>query len=321
MWKSLYYTKLLTRTRYYVEGNSLTEHRLRLATAYSMDGRCWRTNVRTSNVTESPLSDPRNQGVAEIRERLVIGSHSFRNNKILTATQECVICGSVYVDGQNLGNLGHSVTQPRANLTGGRAAISESNAERDQDIRTLDLPNPVELKNNVTIPPAAIHPTVRRGVPYSSKQLNVCAECSTQQSTSNAGRLTVSTCIRHSPHSPSYPHSPRGLPSAHSFTQALDQVRFMYFISGYFPLGMFLREIAPTLAGRQPSNQLSECCKPACKLWPTTSTFRFLQGRPLTLGPSASKQKQSKRLQWLYLAFDWLANPSVPPREAQHTSG
>ena len=88
--------------------------------------------------------------------RLVIGSLSYWINRTITITQECVICGSVYVDEQNLGDLDCSITQPRANPT-------EQRVGKDKDIESLDLPEPAELKSNITIPPAAIHLTVRCG--------------------------------------------------------------------------------------------------------------------------------------------------------------
>jgi len=115
--------------------------------------------------------------------------------------QECVICGSVYVDGQNLGNLDHSITQPRANLTGGHVSTTTNNIEKDKDVQTFDLPDPVELKSNVTVQPAAIHPLVCSGTLRSSKQLNPYTERSTQQSTPDSRQLAVSTCIRHLSHS------------------------------------------------------------------------------------------------------------------------
>jgi hypothetical protein len=107
-----------------------------------------------------------NQGPVKTLERLVIGSLSDWSNEIITITQECVICGSVYVDEQNLGDLDHSIAQPRANPTGGHIAITENNDENDKDVENLDLPNPAELKGNITIPPAATHPTVCSGVLY-----------------------------------------------------------------------------------------------------------------------------------------------------------
>lgn len=66
--------------------------------------------------------------------------------------KECVICGSVYVDEQDLGDLEHSVIQPRANPTKGR--VSEGG-----NVDNTDIPNPAELKSNFTVSQAAIHPT------------------------------------------------------------------------------------------------------------------------------------------------------------------
>ena len=66
-------------------------------------------------------------------------------------SQECVVCGSVYVDEENLGDLDHSIIQPRASAIG---------VEKDNDVQSLDLPNPTKLKNNFTSQAAAIHLTV-----------------------------------------------------------------------------------------------------------------------------------------------------------------
>ena len=202
IWNPPYCTPLSIRTRFYVEGSSPIEHLRRLVTACSMDGPCWRTSVRTPSVTECPSFAHRNQGVVKIRERLAVSSLFAWDNKITTVTQECVICGSVYVDGQNMGELGHSITQPRANLTEGHAEITTNNAEKDKDVQTFDLPNPVELKGNTTIPPAAIHLPVCSGTVCSSKQLKLYTERGAQLSTPNSRQLAVSTCIRHSSHSP-----------------------------------------------------------------------------------------------------------------------
>lgn len=79
------------------------------------------------------------------------------NSETLILSQECVICGSVYVDGQNLGDLDLSLAQLRANSTGERV-------DKDKDVENLDLSDPAELKSSVTIPPAAIHPTVGSGL-------------------------------------------------------------------------------------------------------------------------------------------------------------
>ena len=106
------------------------------------------------------------------------------------------------MDEQNLGDLDHSITRPRANLTEGHVATTTNNIEKDKDVQTLDLPDPVELKSHVTIPPAAIHPIVRSGTLCSLKQLKSCAERSTQQSTPDSRQLAVSTCIRYLSHSP-----------------------------------------------------------------------------------------------------------------------
>ena len=70
----------------------------------------------------------------------------------------------VYVDGENLADLDYSITQPRENRTEEHVT---NNTEKGKDVEALDLPDPAELKSNVTIPPAAIHPTVRSGLPYS----------------------------------------------------------------------------------------------------------------------------------------------------------
>lgn len=97
--------------------------------------------------------------MAKIPEKLVTGSLSYWIKRISAITQECVICGSVYVDEQKLGDLDHSITQPRANPT-------EEHFEKDKDVENLDLPNPAELKNNFTIPPAAVNLTVRCSLLY-----------------------------------------------------------------------------------------------------------------------------------------------------------
>ena len=65
--------------------------------------------------------------------------------------QECVICGSVYVDEQNVGNLDHSVTQTRSNPTEERV---------DKGVGNLGFANPSQPKSSLTNPPAAIHPAV-----------------------------------------------------------------------------------------------------------------------------------------------------------------
>jgi len=113
----------------------------------------------------------RNQGAVRIPERLAIGSLSYRIKRITTITQECVICGTVYVDEQNLGDLDHSVTHPRTNPT-------EERVDEDKNFQNFGLPNPAEFKNNVTNPPAAIHSTVCCGLLYSLKQLK--RSCRTQ---------------------------------------------------------------------------------------------------------------------------------------------
>ena len=94
----------------------------------------------------------RNQGVVKILERSVIGTLSYWIKRIVTMSQECVICGSVYVDEENLGDLDHSIIQPRASVTG---------VEKDKDAQSCDLPSPTKLKNNFTSQTAAIHLTVR----------------------------------------------------------------------------------------------------------------------------------------------------------------
>ena len=90
---------------------------------------------------------------------------------MVTVTQECVICGSIYVDEQNLGDLDHPMTLPRADLIKELVPIPGNEVGKDKDIETLDLPDPAELKSNVTIAPAAIHPTVRSDVLYLLKRL------------------------------------------------------------------------------------------------------------------------------------------------------
>jgi len=64
--------------------------------------------------------------------------------------KECFICGSVYVDEENLGDLDHSIIQPRASATG---------VDKDKDVQSLDISNPIKLKNNFTSRAAAIHLT------------------------------------------------------------------------------------------------------------------------------------------------------------------
>jgi len=95
--------------------------------------------------------------------------------------KECVICGSVYVGEQNLGDFEHLITQPRASPT-------DEGAGKDKDVGNFVLPNPAELKRNVAVPPAAIQPTADAG------SANIPP---TQGNT-----------------------RPQGLPSTHSFTQA-----------------------------------------------------------------------------------------------------
>ena len=112
-----------------------------------------------------------NQGAVRILERLAISSLSDWSKRVITITQECVICGTIYVDEQNLGDLDHSITHPRANPT-------EERVDEDKDFQNLGLPNPAEFKNNVTNPPAAIHFTVRCELLYSLKQLK--RACRTQ---------------------------------------------------------------------------------------------------------------------------------------------
>ncbi|KAF9651109.1 hypothetical protein BDM02DRAFT_966319 [Thelephora ganbajun] len=94
--------------------------------------------------------------------------------------KECVICGSVYVDEQNLGNLDHSITRPRENPT-------KERVDKDKHAENLDLPNPVELKSNVTIPPIQLTNTASTNLPPTQGD-----------------------------------SSPQGLPSTHPFTQALN---------------------------------------------------------------------------------------------------
>jgi hypothetical protein len=105
----------------------------------------------------------RNQELVKTLERLVVGSLSYWDSEIITITQECVICGSVYVYEQNLGDLDRSIIQPRVNPTEEHVAFTENSVENG-DVENLDLLSPVKLKPNVTIPPAAIHPTVGLGV-------------------------------------------------------------------------------------------------------------------------------------------------------------
>lgn len=94
--------------------------------------------------------------------------------------KECVICGSVYVDEQNLGDLNHSTTQPYANPT-------EERADRNKGADNLNLLNSAHPKSSFAAPPAAI------------------------QHTNTASNITPST-QRNS--------RPQGLPSTHLFTQA-----------------------------------------------------------------------------------------------------
>ena len=111
---------------------------------------------------EYPSSAHRNQELVKTLERLVVGSLSYWDSEIITITQECVICGSVYVYEQNLGDLDHSIIQPRVNPTEEHVAFTENSVENG-DVENLDL-SPVKLKPNVTIPLAAIHPIVGLGV-------------------------------------------------------------------------------------------------------------------------------------------------------------
>ena len=109
-------------------------------------------NVQAQSVMECLLYAHRNREVVRILERSVIGTLSYWIRRIVTMSQECVICGSVYVDEENLGDLDHSTTQPRASTT---------DVERDNDVQSFDLPSPTKLKNNFTSQAAAIHLTVR----------------------------------------------------------------------------------------------------------------------------------------------------------------
>jgi len=143
-----------------------------------------------------PLFVRRNQGVVKIPERLVIGSLSYWMERISTITQECVICGSVYVDERKLGDLDHSITQPRVNPT-------EERVGKDKDVENLDLPNPAEFNNNVTIPPGVVDLTlVRCSLLYLFQQLTCAVEHFIRKSASDAWQLAVSTCIRYSSHCP-----------------------------------------------------------------------------------------------------------------------
>lgn len=104
----------------------------------------------------------RNQGVVKTLGRLAINPLSYWIKRITTITQECVICGAVYVDQQNLSDLDHSITHPRANPT-------EERVDKDKDIRDLGLPSSAELKNNVTNQPPPIHFVVCCELLYSLK--------------------------------------------------------------------------------------------------------------------------------------------------------
>ena len=179
-----------------------------------------------------PLFAHRNQEVVKILGRFVIGSPSYWNGRVMTVPQECVICGLVYVDEQNLGDLGHSTTQPRADPAEERAAITGNNVEKDNDVETLDLPSPAELKGTVMITPAAIRLAVRSGVFYLLKRLKPVRRI--RYPTSDLRRRATRGKHVHQTHfiALSYTHSSRGLPSTHSFTQALDAVRFTYLIAG-----------------------------------------------------------------------------------------
>ena len=172
------------------------------------------------------LSAHRNQGVVRILGRLAIGSLSYWIKRITIITQECVICGMVYVEEQNLGDLDHPTTHPRANPT-------REHVDKDKDVQGLGFPNPAELKNYVTNPPAAVRFTVRCGLLYSLKQLK--RACRTQhppiylRSMATRGEHVYQTFISLPP---SCVHSPQGLLSTHSFTQALGTVCFSILSSG-----------------------------------------------------------------------------------------
>lgn len=147
----LYCNQLLTPRPSYVGGNSLTERPPRLATACSRDGLCSQTNVQTQNVMGYLSFVRRNREVVRILERSVIGTLSYWIKRIPTMSQECVICGSVYVDEENLGDLDHSIIQPRASATG---------VDKDKGVQSPDILNPIKVKNNFTSRAAAIHLTV-----------------------------------------------------------------------------------------------------------------------------------------------------------------
>lgn len=129
------------------------------------------------------------------------------------------------MDEQTLGDLDHSVTHPRANIAEGRV-------DKDKNIQNLDLPNPAELKNNVTALPAAILLTVCCRLLYSFKQLK--RVCRTQRPPILLRCMETRGEHVHQTFTSLPPHvrSSRGLPSTHSFTQALSMVRFSILYSG-----------------------------------------------------------------------------------------
>jgi len=109
-----------------------------------------------------PLVRPPKPGGGKDPRKVGSRSPLRMERQFITITQECVICGSVYVDEEDLGDLDHSITQPRAIPT-------EGYVENDKDVEKLHLPKPTELKSNVTIPPTTIRLTVRSGLFHSLK--------------------------------------------------------------------------------------------------------------------------------------------------------
>lgn len=66
--------------------------------------------------------------------------------------KECVICGSIYVDGRDLGDLDHPASQPRAIST-------EKHVHGNGDVENVDSLDLAESKSGITHPPAATQPT------------------------------------------------------------------------------------------------------------------------------------------------------------------
>jgi hypothetical protein len=236
IWTLLCCPLLSIRMRFYVEDSSLIEHPPRLVTACSRDGPCSRTNVRTPSVMGYPSFAHRNQGVVKIPERLVIGS-------LLLGLQR----DYNYYSGVRYLRLGlRRRAKPGQSGSFNNPASckpTEERADKDKDVETLDLPNPVELKSNVTIPPAAIHPQYVLACSPLVKQLKRVRR--TQHPPIYLRRMATRGKHVHQTFISLPPHVRTVHKVCHQHTHSrkhCDTVRFTYLISGYFPLGMLLRE-------------------------------------------------------------------------------